>query len=421
MMRSDKSFRRNKRIKWGIVLTAMMYSFIAVDALAAPILERPDSVIKKAVSDLSGASSVDPENFAFMITDIATGEVVAEYEADRALVPASILKSVSTATLLSDKGPEWRYETDVFTVGKIQDGVLQGNLLVVGSGDPTLNSRNEPKSTDFLSEIADALRKKDIDSISGKILIDQSVFQGPSQPSTWGSGDLSRDYGTGSHGFNFDNNTRGGSAVKDPSAVFLTRLLSKLHSAKIKVGDNNIEADRRKLLIRHKSAPLEDIMRSCMMRSDNLFAECILRTYSAQRGGDGSTTDAAEREMDYWRKKHASMQGVKIIDGSGLSRSNKVTSRFITDVLRKMSDNVEYVSFFPLAGQEGTLRRFMTGTRLDSYLAMKTGSMRGIQCYAGYLLDDDFAPTHTIVVICNNMPDRGAFRKDLSEFFLTVF
>ena len=172
----------------------------------------------------------------------------------------------------------------------------------------------------------------------------------------------------------------------------------------------------------HTSAPLDEIMRSCMMRSDNLFAESMLRTYSKLNGYDGSTASGAKRELEYWEEKSMPLEGVVIVDGSGLSRTNRVTADFMGEMLKSMSDNVFYASFFPLAGQEGTLRKFLAETPLDSYIAMKTGSMNGIQCYAGYKLDDDYAPTHVVVIIMNEIQkSRQKAIKAAQDLLLSVF
>lgn len=155
-----------------------------------------------------------------------------------------------------------------------------------------------------------------------------------------------------------------------------------------------------------------------MMRSDNLFAESMLRTLAVENKRDGSTLKGAEEERNFWRKKKIPMDNVVIIDGSGLSRENRVTAEFIGGILKYKSDDVDYASFFPLAGQDGTLRNFLRETELDSYIALKTGSMNGIQCYAGYKLDDDYAPTHVVVVIMNAFPKSRAVAKQAVEKFL---
>lgn len=374
-----------------------------------------------AMEQLVSCQSLDSANFAILIKEISTGKTLASYNPSKGLIPASIMKSLTTATLLRHLNPDWRFKTDVYISGSHKNNVLEGNVIVVGSGDPGVNSRCEPKSTDLVREIVEKLQEKKIDSIAGKILVDNSYFEGPSTPPSWAKGDLSCSYGTGSHAFNFENNSRGKSAVSNPDVVFTDRLRTALCEARIKYGANPIESTRREKLLTHVSAPLEDLMRSCMMRSDNLFAETFLRTYSAEQHGDGSTADGAQRETKYWKKRRKPMDDVTIIDGSGLSRSNRLTAEFLSSVLIEMADDVEYASFFPLAGQEGTLRNFLKGTDLDSYIAMKTGSMSGIQCYAGYLLDEDFAPTHTIVVMANRLRDRGGFRTALGAALQKIF
>ena len=158
-----------------------------------------------------------------------------------------------------------------------------------------------------------------------------------------------------------------------------------------------------------------------MMRSDNLFAEALLRTYGLERNNDGSTTTSAKLEREHWTRQGLPMAGVNIVDGSGLSRDNRLTARFLAEVLRSMSDNVDYVSFFPLAGQEGTLKRFLADTPLEGYIAMKTGSMKGIQCYAGYKLDDNYAPTHVVVIMMNNIQTRSGVKEAASRMLLDIF
>ena len=116
------------------------------------------------------------------------------------------------------------------------------------------------------------------------------------------------------------------------------------------------------------------------------------------------------------------LDDVVIIDGSGLSRSNRVTADFMGEVLSNMSGNPNYASFFPLAGQEGTLRRFLEDTPLDSYIAMKTGSMKGIQCYAGYKLDENYVPTHVVVIIMNDITgSRDKAKKAAEKMLLDIF
>ena len=379
---------------------------------------------QKAMETFVCLPSVDSTRTAVLICDLRNGEKVCSYNESIPLIPASIQKAVTIASLLDKAGKDWRYNTKVYLEGNvIGDSVLDGNLLVVGSGDPTLNSSKLPLTSDFVADITSALRRRGIDSIAGNIVVDKAVFQGPPVPASWASGDLPHAYGTGVHGFNFQNNASGKSSVSDPSGVFAGKLATALSAAGIRVGRHRMDAGGKKsLILNHKSAPMEDIMRSCMMRSDNLYAEALLRTLPLTVGKVSTLEKAIGMEQDYWKDADADMEGVVIADGSGLSRSNRVTALFMTDVLRLKSRDPWYASFFPLAGREGTLRNFLTGTPLEEYVALKTGSMSGIQCYAGYKLDDDYIPTHSVVVIVNGMRgSRAEVRRGVERMLLSIF
>ncbi|MDE6533612.1 MAG: D-alanyl-D-alanine carboxypeptidase [Muribaculaceae bacterium] len=376
----------------------------------------------EAVSNFIDNNGIKPESVAVKVIDLSDGKTIASHNTSSPLVPASIMKSVTTAALLDKTGIDFCYNTPVYIDGPLDMGILRGNLIVEGACDPSLNSTNEPGSTDIISEIIDALRKAGINRIEGDIIIDESDFSGPARPASWMPADFSQSYGTGSHAFNFEDNSSGKRSVENPGYIFKTRLKSRLRNEGISVEAKDLGEGKREKLMNHISAPIDEIMRSCMMRSDNLFAESMLRTYGKLDGGDGSTEDAASRELKLWKKKKMPLDDVVIIDGSGLSRSNRVTADFMGEVLSNMSGNPNYASFFPLAGQEGTLRRFLEDTPLDSYIAMKTGSMKGIQCYAGYKLDENYVPTHVVVIIMNDITgSRDKAKKAAEKMLLDIF
>ncbi|MBD5203931.1 MAG: hypothetical protein HDS82_03530 [Bacteroidales bacterium] len=374
------------------------------------------------VGTFVASSGVSQESIALLVIDLSDGKTLCSHNEKKPLVPASIMKAVTIATLLEKCGPDWRYRTRICTTGSLRDGVLEGNIVVEGCGDPSVNSTSGPDSPDIVQSIVDALQEKDVRKIKGKIIVDCSYFPAPAVPPSWAKGDLAHYYGTGCHGFNFENNAVGKSAVSDPSAKFRTRLSSALAAAGIELcGQEISDGKRREQLTLHLSAPIDEIMRSCMMRSDNLFAEAFLRTYAALNDCPATPSEGARLELAYWKKRGLPTEGVNIVDGSGLSRSDRMTALFMGKMLTDMSDDEVYASFFPLAGQEGTLKKFLAGTPLDSYIAMKTGSMNGIQCYAGYKLDDDYAPTHVIVMMANEMKDRGRLRGALQSLLLKIF
>ncbi len=379
-------------------------------------------VYADALSDFTGSRSINAPKTSVLVIDIEDGSEILSHNAELPLIPASIMKCVTTATLLEKTGSGFRYETPVYYTGNLEGGVIDGNIVVEASGDPSLNSVHDPESPDFVTEIVDVLLAAGVREVKGSVVVDEERYPGPAVNPLWASGDLGHSYGTGTHGFNFEDNASGKRSVSDPAAIFRSRLRAAAAAAGISIGQVDVSnSGHRHRLGRHRSATVDEIMRSCMMRSDNQFAEAMLRKIGEEYGGEGSVAKGASEESKFWKHKKADMKGVSIYDGSGLSRSNRLTARFMADVLMCMADNPYYASFFPLAGQEGTLKRFLAGSALEGLIALKTGSMSGIQCYAGYKLDENYAPTHVVVVMMNDMANRTAARSQVETLLLKTF
>lgn len=377
---------------------------------------------EEAVRKFVNTCGIRPESVTVMIVNLADGDTLGRHNTSMPLLPASIMKAVTTATLLEKASADYRYHTPIYIDGPLDMGILRGNLIVEGACDPSVNSAVEPFGQDIIEEITDALRLAGITKIEGNVLIDETAYGGTPRPASWHPSDFKEAYGTGIHTFNFENNANGRKSVENPSRVFMSRLKRALSAEMITIDGKDLGEGKRTLLFDHVSPPVDEIMRSCMMRSDNMFAEAMLRTYGKLEGKDGSTETAATRELAYWTDRDMPMEGVEIIDGSGLSRSNRVTADFMTGMLGVMGDNATYASFFPLAGQEGTLKSFLAETPLDSYIAMKTGSMKGVQCYAGYKVDENYMPTHSVVIIMNDITgSRSKAKKAAETMLLEIF
>lgn len=407
------------------------------------------------------------------ITDLSTGKSIEKENIDKAMIPASILKSVTSASALNILNEDFRYTTDVLLQGQLQGNVLNGNLVVKASGDPTIESSHFTDRQSFDDMIVKCLKEKNISVIKGEIIVDEDAFSDTGQIPQWVIEDTGWEYGAGFYGFNYKNNTfklfpesmntvpevpyidvvveyspqnsdiaRGinsdiyfvsgknvdkknfsiTTTMNSPSTVFIYNLRNRLISAGISIEDNTIEpCEGETLLLRYNSPLNTEMLRTMMFKSDNLIAEATLRALSP-----GQSRDVAiKRELTFLEKCGVSTDFIKIADGSGLARIDRVTPKFITDVLTFMAKSNysdTYVSLFPKAGQEGTVKNFLKGTILTGKLALKSGSMNGVHCYAGYKLDNNGKPTHTIVIIVNNFfCSRDALRKEMQRFLLAVF
>jgi len=136
------------------------------------------------------------------------GDMVAEINSDKMMVPASNMKLISTGAALFKLGPEYRFSTDIAHDGKIEDGILNGNLYIVGNGDPTTGSK-DTLATDLESLFAQwmqIIRSAGIRQINGHIIGDGRWLDGMPEEPTWLWSDLGTYYGTGATGLTFYEN-----------------------------------------------------------------------------------------------------------------------------------------------------------------------------------------------------------------------
>ena len=187
--------------------------------------------------------------------------------------------------------------------------------------------------------------------------------------------------------------------------------IGKVETARVDYLSKNCNADTSdptrigKVLCTHASRPLKDIIREVNVESNNHYAEHLIRTLGRKRKSD-IYEDALESGVtyvgDYWKSKGITTSSLQMHDGSGLAPQNAVSTQFLTDLLVYMYTRGEYASVFfdslPKAGQEGTLKSFLRDTKLSGKIAAKSGSIGGVQSYAGYLIDGNKKYAFTVMV-----------------------
>lgn len=206
-----------------------------------------------------------------------------------------------------------------------------------------------------------------------------------------------------------------------PWSTLQNDIESALAMRNIQLDKEVISPKGSKLLYRHRSPRYVDILRSLMVRSDNLMAEGMLRALAP--GLPRSEALLTEREV--WDDFEIRASNIVVEDGSGLSRNNRISPKFLRDILKTMSRSRvgrSFIRLFPRVGVEGTVRNLLKDTPLKGRLVMKSGSMKGVQSYAGYLLDEKGVPSHIVVFMSNNFKySRDALKKDLSDILLQLF
>lgn len=165
---------------------------------------------QSAIDRLAGAPSMRHATFGACVIDVESGKVIASHRADQSVIPASTLKVVTTATALAVLGPAYRYPTELLYDGDIGvDGRLQGNLYLVGSGDPTLGSGQLEETSGFeevLEKFRMAAQQKGIREIEGFIIGDATALPSRVNVPSWQWNDLGNYYAAGAWGLNIHEN-----------------------------------------------------------------------------------------------------------------------------------------------------------------------------------------------------------------------
>jgi len=379
-------------------------------------------------------------SMSFCLKDIESGKTDLSYDSKRSLAPASVMKLLTTIACLDKYGQEYSFTTKVGYTGKIENGVLKGSLVLKASGDPTWNSKFFPNN-DVFEKIVYLLKTNGIKKISWGVIIDEGVTD-YSLPRTWIWEDIANYFGSPVRAINLYDNTyklqfssgKAGSLTKIKSVIpemhslsFKNEVLASsvnrddawifggpnsqqrvvkgsipqnrksfivkgsipktnevfFESLRIRLAKQGVKCKNNLLLknisnYKHlgeiKWPSLDSIVYYTNQKSVNLFAEALVKKI-------GSLSD-------YYSERGLNVSGVRLYDGSGISRFNMLNAEFLTDVLVFASSQEYNSSLFeslPKAGQTGTLKRFGRGTCLENNLIAKTGSMKGVRAYAGYI------------------------------------
>lgn len=160
-----------------------------------------------AIERFLRASYMNGASVSIMVKDINDGSILYSYDAEREVIPASVLKIVTTATVLEMLGEKFRYETAIMYDGNITDNTLNGNLYIRGSGDPTLGSTNMgPDRDKVIYEWIKAIKKAGICNITGAVIADESIFDTEGISMKWMREDMGSYYGQGCYGLSIYDN-----------------------------------------------------------------------------------------------------------------------------------------------------------------------------------------------------------------------
>lgn len=413
------------------------------------------------------------------VLDATTGKVIFANNENIGLATASTLKTITSATAFYTLGKDFKYETKLSYTGTITaDGTLKGDIIITGSGDPTLGSwrYEQTKENNILNQWVTAIKAAGIKKIEGSIVSDDSTFGTSTLPNGWIWQDMGNYYGAGGAAIcwrenQFDIQLKPGLTSGSEVAVLKTvpetpyiQIVNELKTGAAGTGDNayaylppytnlaylrgawglgikktgisvalpdaafdvayrlhdtlkrlNIDCKQqptstRLMALENKniaatqqplfttfSPTLSEIVYWFNKKSINLYGEQLLKTIAFKQGRAASTSNGAKAAINFWSTKGIDKNALNMIDGSGLSPGNRITTMAMASILFQAQKEEwfdDYKKSFPEYNG----------------MTIKSGNINDVTAYAGYYTNAN-GQKYIAVININNYSGSRISRK----------
>ncbi|CAN5279133.1 D-alanyl-D-alanine carboxypeptidase/D-alanyl-D-alanine-endopeptidase [soil metagenome] len=397
---------------------------VALGTVPAPVSVAPpeDPLVQSLALRLQQAllAAGDVGQSGVSVMD-ATGRVVFDAGGTTPLIPASTAKLVTAAAVLTAFGPDHTFTTTVAaTTTPDGAGVIAGDLVLIGGGDPTLVSatyveqRIDPDRPQTRIEgLADQLVASGVSAVEGGVIGDPGFLQGGVLADGWPQRYLDTLDATPIAGLTIDQGLaftlEGGRlrarAADDPAAEAAAALTAALISRGVTVGQPStvVEGARPGVaveLARVQSPPLMSLLTRMVQRSDNHLADTMFRAVGRRVEGVGSFTDGAEMVRRVLVDLQLDWTTTTLQDGSGLSRSSAIPPALLTTLNYRMTNSsvgAAWQDLMAVSGVSGTLSSRLTGSIAELRLRGKTGSLQDVRALTGAVVGPDGQPLYFTV------------------------
>ncbi len=225
------------------------------------------------------------------------------------------------------------------------------------------------------------------------------------------------------------------SNIPDPALCCAYNLLLTLKANKIKMKDScstvrNLKLigkynwEERKTFYTTYSPSLNKMVGYTNKTSQNFYAETFLKTLGAQKSGYGSTVGGIKEVIGYLKEKEIDLHGFYMVDGSGISRYNSLTAKFLTDLLVTYSkDPIIFPHFYKslsVAGESGTMYKMAEETIAAGNIHAKSGSMTRVHSYTGYVTTRSGKMLAFSMIINNQGWDYTQTKKQLEKLMILM-
>lgn len=414
-----------------------------------------ESSLNQEIDETLTAKCLDPGQTAISIVGAPGSKLIYARNVNTPLLPASVLKLVTTAAALHYLGPEYRFKTDIRYSGQRRDEVIEGNLIIRAGGDPKLLGG-------AVRDIAEQVYLHGVRRVTGNLVIDSSFFDALDRAPHWDEKRSQRPYDAKLGALSINYNTvqvhvrpaeHIGEQVQAwlepaPAYMQLINVAQTTRSSKntvwakrgMKQGRSVVEVDgelplqatertivinvdnplrfaaetfrtyleqigitiaggtvfhgansvRGELLYQHTSPPLSVILKELNTYSNNFIAEQIVKTMAAEKmGRPGTHANGTRLLTTFLKQLGVDTRGLRVVDGSGLSRDNRMTAQAMSQLLVAILPHFEIAPDFMAAirvmGADGIRSNRFKNSPVKARVRAKTGSLWGVSNLVGYV------------------------------------
>jgi D-alanyl-D-alanine carboxypeptidase/D-alanyl-D-alanine-endopeptidase (penicillin-binding protein 4) len=362
------------------LVAAVLCALVAAAAASA----RPETSLPQRLAKALRVPHVRPALSGAIAIDLATGKIVYAQNPDRSLQPASNEKLPITYAALVRLGPSYRFRTQVLGAGHRNGATWAGDLYLKGGGDPTLHLRQ-------LRMLAGQLWADGIRRIAGDVLADESLFDTRRTAPGWRPS-FYLDESPPLTALAVNRGWYRGKATRDPAGAAAASFVRILNERGVHVAGQSAWGTAPQTvfpLAEVHSARLADVLRFMDRESDNFTAELVLKTLGAEVAGKGTTAAGARIVVESLEEAEVPLAGVRIVDGSGLSRLDRLTPRAIAAILLALWNDTDLRPVLwdalPVAGRSGTLEHRLDSRPAYGAVRAKTGTTSLASALSGFV------------------------------------
>ncbi|MGI9018862.1 MAG: D-alanyl-D-alanine carboxypeptidase/D-alanyl-D-alanine endopeptidase [Euzebya sp.] len=353
----------------------------------------------------------------------ADGTVLYDRSGTVPLIPASTSKIVTAAMVLATFGPDHVFTTRVAaTTPPDATGVVAGNLVLIGGGDPSLvsqtyiDAQTDPERPQTpISALADQIAAAGITTVEGSVVGDPAFLRGQTLADGWPPRYLEDLDATPISGLTIDQGLEfydddgriRARAAADPSLQAAAALTQALIDRGITVaGQPQSLLEQETVMAMTPVAAVDSpsvmtLLTRVVQRSDNHMADTLFRAAGRHAVGTGSFTDAAGLAQELLAALQLDWSTTALADGSGLSRSSTIPPALLTTLNYRMTNSAvgtQWQDLMAIAGVSGTLERRLVGSIAELRLRGKTGSLADVRALTGAVVGPDGRPLYFTVI-----------------------